>query len=156
MELYESIAIKKPPDVALLSAMIGDMKKNWERFSESKPGSRFKERYERRQEDERGWTDPRRLFNVIVGTILVVGSAFFGWAPGPGMLTFVIGLAMIGGEFLFAARFLDWSEVHGRRFWKFVTKLWRFSIAGKAVVLACALALISATGYVVYRLFFSG
>lgn len=72
------------------------------------------------------------------------------------MLTFVIGLGMIAGEFRFAARFLDWAEIHGRRFWKFVTKVWRSSIAGKAVVLLCSLLLISATGYVVYWVFFSG
>lgn len=136
--------------------MIGEMRKNWEHFKDSESGNRFKERYQRRQEDEKGWADPGRLFNVIVGTILVVGSAFFGWAPGPGMLTFVIGLGMIAGEFRFAARFLDWSEVHGRRFWKFVVETWRSSIAGKAIVLLCVLALVSAAGYVVYQLFFSG
>lgn len=58
--------------------MIGEMRKDWEHFKESEPGSRFKDRYGRRQENERGWTDPRRLFTVILGTILVVGSAFFG------------------------------------------------------------------------------
>lgn len=136
--------------------MIGEMRKNWEHFKDSESGNRFEERYQRRQEDEKGWADPGRLFNVIVGTILVVGSAFFGWAPGPGMLTFVIGLGMIAGEFRFAARFLDWFEVHGRRFWKFVVETWRSSIAGKAIVLLCALTLVPATGYVVYQLFFSG
>lgn len=139
-----------------MSAMIREMKKNWEHFKESEPGDRFKERYEHRQEGERGWADPRRLFNVIVGTVRVVGSAFFGWAPGPGMLTFVIGLGMIAGEFRFAAHFLDWSEIHGRGFWDFVVATWRSSIMGKAIVLLCALALISATGYVIYRLFFGG
>lgn len=139
-----------------MSAMIREMKKNWEHFKESEPGGRFKERYERRQEDERGWADPKRLFNVILGSVLVVGSAFFGWAPGPGMLTFVIGLGMIAGEFRFAARFLHWSEIHGRRFWDFVVATWRSSMTGKAIVLLCVLALISATGYVVYRLFFGG
>ena len=136
--------------------MIGEIKKDWEHLKESEPGSRFKERYRRRQEDEKGWTDPRRLFNVIVGTILVVGSAFFGWAPGPGMLTFIIGLGMVAGEFGPAARFLDWSEVCGRRFWKFVVETWRSSVAGKAIILLCTLVLVSATGYAVYRLFFSG
>jgi hypothetical protein len=93
---------------------------------------------------------------VIVGTILVVGSAFFGWAPGPGILTFVIGLGMVAGEFGPAARFLDWSEIHGRRFWDFVVETWRCSMTGKTIVLLCALALASATGYIVYLLFFSG
>lgn len=137
--------------------MISEIKKDWERFKGSNPGERFIERYRRRQEgSSSGWRDPSRLFNVILGTVLIVGSAFFGWAPGPGMLTFVIGLAMIAGEFRPAAHFLDWSEVHGTRFWRFITKLWRSSVAGKAIVLLGALILTSATGYVIYWLFFKG
>ena len=136
--------------------MIGETKKNWEDFKESEPGKRFMERYRRRQERQRGWTDPSRLFNVIVGTVLVVGSAFFGWAPGPGMLTFVIGLGMIAGEFYFAARFLDWAEIWTRKFWQFVTKVWHSSVAGKTLIVAATLALISATVYIVYYLFFGG
>ncbi len=136
--------------------MIGEMRKDWDCFRENDPGKRFMGRYERRQEGGRGWKDPSRLFNVVVGTILVVGSVFFGWAPGPGMLTFAIGLGMIADEFRFAARFLDWAEVWLRKFWQFVVDLWRSSVLGKAVVLSCALALIAASGYGVYRLFFGG
>lgn len=130
--------------------------KNWGHFKESEPGNRFMEHYKRRQEGERGWSDPRRLFNVIVGTVLVVGSAFFGWAPGPGMLTFVIGLGMIAGEFRFAARFLDWAEIRTRNFLQFFTEVWRSSIAGKALILACILLLATTLAYGTYYLFFSG
>lgn len=138
--------------------MIGEMRENWQEswrhFKESEPGKRFTERYERRQEDGRGWADPRRLFNVVVGTVLVVGSAFFGWAPGPGMLTFVIGLGMIAGEFRFAARFLDRAEIWTRKFRRFVTETWRSSITGKALIIAMILTLVAASAYGVYFLFF--
>ncbi|CAN5700161.1 hypothetical protein BH24ACT22_BH24ACT22_09160 [soil metagenome] len=132
------------------------MKKDWQTFKKGDSGSRFMDRYDRRQEGERGWKDPSRLFNVIVGTVLVVGSAFFGWAPGPGMLTFVIGLAMIAGEFRFAARFLDWGEVRANGFWRFVKNVWQSSIAGKILVLLVLVALISAVAYVTYYFFFRG
>ena len=62
---------------------------------------------------------------------------------------------MIAGELRFATRFLDWSEIHSISFWKFIAETWRSSVAGKVIGLSCVLALISATGYVVYRLFLS-
>ncbi|CAN5873310.1 hypothetical protein BH23ACT11_BH23ACT11_31150 [soil metagenome] len=136
--------------------MLDEMVKSLKEFRSSEPGNRFKQRYRRRQESESGWTDPRRLFNVIVGVILVVGSAFFGWAPGPGMLTFFIGLAMIGGEFRFAAHFLDWAEIRSRKAWRIITKLWHSSAGGKALVLASALITVSIPAYAIYRLFFGG
>ncbi|CAN5873138.1 hypothetical protein BH23ACT11_BH23ACT11_31200 [soil metagenome] len=132
------------------------MVKSWRDFRNSEPGDRFKRRYQHRQETQSGWTDPRRLFNVVVGLVLVVGSAFFGWAPGPGMLTFFIGLAMIGGEFRFAASFLDWAEVRTRDLGRIITKLWRSSAGGKALVLAGALIAASMPAYAIYRLFFGG
>jgi len=67
--------------------MIARTKQSWQEFKESKPGHRFQDRYRRRQESEHGWTDPRRLFYVVGGLILAVGSLAFGILPGPGMLT---------------------------------------------------------------------
>ena len=136
--------------------MIGETKKNWEDFKESEPGKRFMKRYRQRQKGGRGWADPSRLFYVILGTLLVLGSAFFGWAPGPGMLTFVIGLGMIAGEFRFAARLLDWAEVRARKFWRFVTAVWHNSAGGKVLVAAAVLALSAATAYGVYFFLFRG
>ncbi len=135
-------------------AVIGNVKKSWQEFKADEPGHRFKERYRRRQESEYGWLDPSRLFNVIVGTILIVGSAFFGWAPGPGMLTFFIGLGMVAGEFGPAARLLDWSEVRARQVWRFTTDVWRASAMGKALLVAAALVLGAAALYAAYRLLF--
>lgn len=134
--------------------MIGEMKKDWEHFKDSEPGDRFEERYRRRQEDEKGWADPRRLFNVIVGTILVVGSAFFGWAPGPGMLTFFIGLGMIAGEFHPAARLLDWAEVRTRKLVRWSKKVWETSSRPlRALIVAAILICVATLLYVGYRLF---
>ncbi|HSL01693.1 MAG TPA: hypothetical protein VK869_15255 [Rubrobacteraceae bacterium] len=38
------------------------------------------------------------MINIALGSVLVVGSMFFGWAPGPGLLTFFLGLALISDE----------------------------------------------------------
>jgi hypothetical protein len=86
----------------------------------------------------------------------VIFSAFFGWAPGPGLLTFVIGLGMIGGEFLTIARFLDWSEVRLRKLAHLVGVVWRSSTIGKILIVLLAMILVVAFGYVIYSVFFGG
>src|SRR5918992_1873225 len=123
-------------------------------FKKSKPGDRFQVRYYRRKQSGPGHLS--RIFNIVVGSILVIFSAFFGWAPGPGLLTFLIGLALIGGEFLPVARFLDWSEVRLRKLAHLVGVVWRSSTTGKALIVLVALILVVALGYVIYSLFFAG
>ena len=49
------------------------MKGNWRRYRASKPGRRFQDRY-RRQESEHGWQDPRKLFYVVGGLSIALGS----------------------------------------------------------------------------------
>jgi hypothetical protein len=121
-------------------------------FKKSKPGDRFQVRYYRRKQSGPGHLS--RIFNIVVGSILVIFSAFFGWAPGPGLLTFVIGLALLGGEFLVIARFLDWSEVRLRKLAHFVEGVWRSSTVGKAFIVLVVVSLVAAFGYVIYAVFF--
>lgn len=134
--------------------LIGRTKRSWLHFTRSKPGDRFQVRYYRRKQSGPGQLS--RIINVVVGSILVIFSAFFGWAPGPGTLTFVIGLAMIGGEFLTMARFLDWSEVRLWKLARLVRVVWRSSTIGKALIVLVALTFVVAFGYVIYSLFFAG
>src|SRR3712207_3359007 len=136
--------------------MIARTKQSWQEFKESKPGHRFQDRYRRRQESEHGWKDPRRLFYVVGGLILAVGSLAFGILPGPGMLTFFLGVGMIAGEFRPVARLLDRAEVRAREFGRWVGGIWRSSVAGKASVVAVAVICVSAVLYVAYRLLFAG
>ena len=79
--------------------MIGRAKEGWRRFGASRPGHRFRDRYRYQQENERGWRDPRRLFFVVGGLAIAAASLVFGVLPGPGTLTFFVGLAMVSGEF---------------------------------------------------------
>ncbi len=87
--------------------MIERMKDSGRRFKASKPGHRFQDRYRHRQKSEQGWLDPGKLFYVVGGLIIAVGSALLGVLPGPGILTFFLGLGMIAGEFWPVARLLD-------------------------------------------------
>jgi hypothetical protein len=116
--------------------MIARGQRSWRRFGASKPGRRFQDRYRRHQEKEHGWKDPRRLFYLLGGLIVALGSLAFGVLPGPGTLTFFVGLGMIAGEFRPVARLLDWGEVRARELGRLVGRIWSSSVAGKVVVVS--------------------
>jgi uncharacterized protein (TIGR02611 family) len=135
--------------------MIDRLKQHWREFSESKPGDRFQERYRRRQQDGQGHI-LKRVFLILLGAVLALGSLFLAPLPGPGFATVFLGLAILAGELLPAARFLDWVEVRLRKFASFVRYFWRSSFLGKVSVVALVALLVAAIAYVVYRLFFAG
>ena len=135
--------------------MVERMKRYWREFRESKPGERFKDRYRRRQKAERGhivW----RIFLITLGAVIAVGSLVLAPLPGPGWVTVFIGLMILGGEVLPAARFLDWLEVQLRKFGRLVLKVWRASFLGKVAVVVLAGLCAAAIVYVGYLLLFSG
>ena len=133
--------------------LIGKAKRSLLLFKSSKPGDRFQVRYYRRRQSGAGRLSV--IFNIVLGSVLVVVSTFFGWAPGPGLLTFFIGLALVGGEFLPVARFLDWAEVWSRKLERFVAGLWRASAFGKALIILTILVCVAASGYGIYLVFFT-
>ena len=139
--------------------MIGSTKESWRRLKASEPGRRFDERYRRRREDGRGRWDPRRLLYVAGGLLLVVGSLFMGMLPtppGPGTVTFLLGLGLIAGESRPVARLLDRAEVGARGPARRVGGVWRSSAAGKAVVVLVTAVCSAAVLYVPYLLLFGG
>ena len=134
--------------------MIRNLKSTWEEFKESEPGSRFKDRYYRRQESGEGRAV--KVLYIILGAIIAVGSLFTAPLPGPGFATVLLGLAILAGELLPAARFLDWSEVRMRKLWRLTQGVWRSSPLGKAAVVVVAAVLVGAFLYVAYLLLFAG
>ncbi len=132
--------------------MIGRLKGEWEEFKESKPGKRFKERYRRRQQAP--GHAAKRILLVLLGSVIALGSLFTAPLPGPGFVTVFLGLAILAGEFLPAARFLDWSEVRLRQLWRITLNVWRTGPLGKAAVVVVAAILAAAVLYVAYRLLF--
>lgn len=134
----------------MIRIVIERLREQWREFSESKPGHRFQDRYRRRQQDERGHI-LKRIFLIVFGTVLALGSLFLAPLPGPGFATVFVGLAILAGELLPAARFLDWAEVRLRRFGRLVVKVWRSSALGKLAVVAVTALLAAAVAYVAYR-----
>jgi uncharacterized protein (TIGR02611 family) len=139
----------------MMRDMIERLREHWREFSESKPGLRFQERYRRRQQDGRGHI-LKRVFLILLGAVLALGSLFLAPLPGPGFATVFLGLAILAGELLPAARFLDWAEVRLRKFARFVRYVWRSSLLGKVSIVVMAALCAAAVGYVIYRLFFAG
>lgn len=133
--------------------MIEKMKRDWREFAESEPGRRFKDRYHRRQENERGHI-VKRVFLIVLGAIIAVGSLALAPLPGPGWATVFIGLMILAGELLPAARLLDWLEVRLRKLWQFIQYVWRSSILGKVMVVVVAVILAATVFYTAYWLLF--
>ncbi len=131
--------------------MIEQIEQHWREFRKSKPGQRFKDRYRRRRRDEQShivW----RIFLITLGAVIALGSLILAPLPGPGWATVFVGLMILAGEVLPAARFLDWLEVWLRKLGRLVHRVWQDSVGGKiAVILAGALG-IAAVAYVVYLL----
>ncbi len=100
--------------------------------------------------------DPRKLFYVVGGLILALGSLAFGVLPGPGMLTFFVGVGMIAGEVRPVARLLDWAEVRAREFGRWVRGIWRSSAGGKLLVVSVAAICVGAVLWVAHLLLFAG
>ena len=135
--------------------MFEQLQEHWREFRESKPGQRFKDRYWRRRQHEQGhilW----RIFLITLGAVIALGSLVLAPLPGPGWGTVFVGLMILAGEFLPAARSLDWLEVRLRKFWRFVEMVWRASALGKVAVILVAALCAAAVVYVVYFLLFSG
>jgi len=135
--------------------MVEQIERQWREFRESKPGERFKDRYRRRRQDEQGhiiW----RIFLITLGAVIALGSLVLAPLPGPGWATVFVGLMILGGELLPAARFLDWLEVQLRRLWQLVRGAWHASLPGKVAVVVVAGSCAAAIMYVGYLLLFSG
>ena len=130
--------------------------RQWRSFSRGRPGKRFQDRYRRRQERGHGQLGVRRIFNLTLGVLIVIVSAVGGLLPGPGWGTAIIGFALIAGEFLPAARLLDWAELQLRHYWQFVRDIWGHSWAGKVLVITVTVFVVAVLGYTVYALLFAG
>ena len=133
--------------------MIGRAKRSWRYFKKSKPGDRFQVRYYYRKQTGAGRLST--IFNIVVGSVLVILSILFGWAPGLGVVTLVIGLALIAGELLPVARFLDWSEVRLRKVVRLARTVWVGATpAGRTLIVLLILVCVAALVYGAYSLLF--
>ena len=135
--------------------MIARMRNSLQDFQQSKPGRRFRDRYDRRHQENRSRLSPSSILYIVGGVLLVVASLFLGPAPGFGFGTAFLGLALLASEFLLIARFLDKAEVRLRSLGRELRDIWRtLPAALQAAVVVVAAILAVAVVYGLYRLFF--
>lgn len=106
--------------------MIGEKaQKTWRQFKESSPGSRFQDRYHRRQHSGEGRLVSARTINLVAGIVLtLVGLASMPFPiPADGSLV-PLGLVLIAGEIEPVARFIDWFEVRARKMVGWAVSFW--------------------------------
>jgi uncharacterized protein (TIGR02611 family) len=123
--------------------MLAAVKEHWNELKSSRPGRRFQERYERRKKEHRGSFHWGRWLNIIGGTLVVLMGVFMLAVPGPGMLVAVVGLSLLGSEFLTLARFLDWSEVKLRKMFAWGCRWWKeagWAARTSLILLVCLVA----------------
>lgn len=89
------------------------MSSGWGEFKAAPPGERFQRRFraKRAAGTRRLW----RILSIAGGTLLLTLGLFLLVTPGPGALVLVLGGALVAGESMWMARFLDWLEVRIRR-----------------------------------------
>ncbi len=137
--------------------MIQRIKLGWRLLEAGKPGSRFRDRYYRRQKSGKDKFRPSKILYVVGGLALMVVSAFFGWLPVLGWGTVVLGLGMIAGEFRPAALFMDWLEVRARKVFGPLSRAFRKLHRGAQLAVSACIALLTfAMVYGVYSLSFGG
>jgi hypothetical protein len=108
-----------------LDSALQNSKEEWRRFlGQSAPGRRFRNRYRRRQQAGRDRSTLGKACYVAFGIAIAIGSLVLAPFPGPGWITFFVGLGMIAGEVLHIARFLDRAEVRLRGALRLAKGMW--------------------------------
>jgi Flp pilus assembly protein TadB len=96
--------------------MLEELKQNWQRFKAGLPGRRFQQQFRYRQQLRSG--PVRRALFIVGGILVAAAGVFFLFAPGPGIVIFLVGAVVIARQSFFAARAFDRVEMQLRRFVK--------------------------------------
>lgn len=119
------------------------------RLRKSRPGYRFQHRYYRHA--GRHGTQRKLLMALAAAALIVVGVILMP-IPGPGSLVAVLGLALLAGVSLKAARLLDDGEIYLRRSIHWAGEHWsRASLAMRAALVTAAVAILGMGSYATFR-----
>lgn len=133
--------------------MRASISRTWKKLNQGRPGHRFRERYRRNQKagKSRNWL--KRLVRFVAAAAAFAIGVVLVFIPGPAIVFFLIAGALLASDWLWVARFLDWSEVRLRAAWRRLHKFWRgLPVAGRVAVAAGGAMLSVASTYGVYQL----
>ena len=136
-----------------MDSALQNSKEEWRRFlGQSAPGRRFRNRYRRRQQAGRDRSTLGKACYVTFGIAIAIGSLVLAPFPGPGWITFFVGLGMIAGEVLHVARFLDRAEVRLRGALRLAKGMWdKLAFRGRVLVTLMISLGVVASGYGAYH-----
>jgi hypothetical protein len=133
--------------------MFAKFQHQWQALRTSRPGHRFRDRYERNQSSKDGLKLFWRVVRIAVAAGLVVVGLGFMFIPGPATLFFVIAAALLATDSLPLAKLLDWTEVKTRRLGARARRRWRrLSPFSRASVAALGIAVSLASSVLFYRI----
>ena len=134
--------------------MFARLKKQWAEFKRSRPGSRFRDRYERRKRSPTTWWV--RLIEIGLAIVMVLLGIFFAVAPGPASVFFFLAGGLLASESKTVARLMDWIEMKSRAIGAWARRHWRrLSRAAKGAVIAIVAACSAACGVAAYLVVFN-
>ena len=136
-----------------MDSALQNSKDEWRRFlSQSAPGHRFRNRYRRRQQAGGDRSALRRACYVAFGIAIAIGSLVLAPFPGPGWVTFFVGLGMIAGDVLHVACFLDRAEVRARGILRHAKGKWdKLALRGRVLITLMIFLGVVASAYGAYH-----
>jgi hypothetical protein len=138
---------------AVCGVMMSGVELEWQGLRRGRPGRRFQDRYRIMRRRTRGSMIGRIVRMIAAAAALAVGVVLV-FMPGPAVLFFLVAGMLLATESLTVARLLDWGEVRGRRWGRWIRNAWRrLPVAGKIAAIAIAGAIVVAAGYGGYRVF---
>lgn len=123
----------------------------WREFRQSKPGRRFRDRYDRNSASTRAQSRWRRALIALLGIVLVAVGLFLLPLPGPGALVILLGLTLLSSASARVTDLLDAAELRLRALAARTIAWWRRATAPIRMAVVGALGAVGAAGgYLLY------
>lgn len=83
----------------------------WQTLKRSRPGRRFRDRYEASRRGASRGTFVQRVVRVTLAAAAIAIGVVLVFMPGPAVLFFALAGALLASESRSVARFMDWCEM---------------------------------------------
>lgn len=122
---------------------------------QGEPGHRFQDRYHHAAEEREGRSPWKRFVKIGVGVAAIAVGLLEVVFPGPAILFFAFGGALLASESLLIARAMDWSELRVREALAAAKRFWRGASTAVRVLVVAGAVLAAAVGaLLLYRMIF--
>ena len=134
-------------------AVFKKLTRTWHDLKKGRPGRRFQDHHDQ-VAHERGQSWIGRTVKITLGIVAIAVALIEIVFPGPAIVFFFVGGALLASEFRSVAKLMDWSEVRGRKLAGFARRKWRSSSRAAHIGVLTAAACMAVAGmYVTYQIF---